>query len=77
MKPINLLSLLTLLSLSVYAQPKKGELYDQSTVKMEILPINTVQSDFGPAVIGDTLFFTSYSDELLGKSEKKLRRREF
>jgi outer membrane protein OmpA-like peptidoglycan-associated protein len=77
MKTINLLSLLTLLSLSVYAQPKKGELYDQSTVKMEILPVNTVQSDFGPAVIGDTLYFTSYRDELLDQTEKKLRRREF
>ena len=62
---------------TIVAQTRKGELYDPQSVKIEQLPVNTVQSDFGPALIGDTLYFTSYRNELLYKNENRLRKREF
>ena len=61
---------------TIVAQPRKGELYDPQSVKIEQLPVNTVQSDFGPALIGDTLYFTSYRNELLYKNENRLRKRD-
>ncbi len=77
MKRFILIFAIVIGSTLLFAQPKKGELMDLSSAKMELLPVNTVQSDFGPAVIGDSLFFTSFSDDLLDKSEKRLRKKEF
>ncbi len=77
MKRLILITTTILVCSSLFAQPKKGELLDPASIKMELLDVNTVQSDFGPAVIGDSLFYTSFSDELLDKTEKRLRRREF
>ena len=77
MKRTMLLLAICFFAIVVSAQPKKGELLDPNSVKVDILPVNTVQSDFGPALIGDSLFFTSYNDALLDKSERKLRKKEF
>jgi len=43
--------------------PKKKQIFDQGSVKVTLLPMNTAQSDFGPALIGDSLYFTSFSDD--------------
>jgi outer membrane protein OmpA-like peptidoglycan-associated protein len=59
------------------SQPVKTGLFDQSTVKVSEIKTNTVRSDFGSAVVGDTLYFSSFRDELLNNSDKKLKDKMF
>jgi outer membrane protein OmpA-like peptidoglycan-associated protein len=59
------------------SQSKKSELFDQSSVKMSEIKTNTIRSDFGPAIIGDSIYFSSFRDELINKSDKKLKTKEF
>ena len=59
------------------SQSKKSDLFDLSSIKISELKVNTIRSDFGPAIIGDSIFFTSFRDELIVKSDKELMEREF
>ncbi len=77
MKRLLLISAAIATSTMLFAQPGKGDLLDSSSVKLDLLPTNTVQSDFGPTVIGDSLYFTTFGDDLLEKTEKRLRKKEF
>jgi outer membrane protein OmpA-like peptidoglycan-associated protein len=63
--------------LTVNSQSAKTGLFDLSSVKMSEINTNTVRSDFGPAVIGDSVYFSSFRDEIINKSDKQLRKREF
>jgi outer membrane protein OmpA-like peptidoglycan-associated protein len=76
MKKIVLLISLALV-LNGYSQPKKMDLFDPSTVKIMDLPVNTSLSDFGPAVIDDSLFFTSFNEGLQNKSQKEIKKKAF
>ena len=64
-------------SLLGYTQSAKTGLFDETTVKMSQIKTNTVHSDFGTAVIGDTILFSSYRDELGKKSDKELKSKMF
>jgi outer membrane protein OmpA-like peptidoglycan-associated protein len=77
MKKFIVLLILVPFVINGYAQQKKKGLFDPSTVKIMDLSVNTILSDFGPAVIGDSLFFTSYNEELQTKTEKEIRKKEF
>lgn len=59
------------------SQSIKTDLFDQSSVKMSEIKTNTIRSDFGPAIIGDSIYFSSFRDELINKSDKKLKFKEF
>jgi outer membrane protein OmpA-like peptidoglycan-associated protein len=72
-----LLISLLMLSFQGFAQNAKVDILDPATIKISELPINTIHSDFGAYMIKDTLFFTSYRDEIIGKSTKKLKKTEF
>ena len=55
---------------------KKG-LFDPASVKVSEISTNTIQSDFGAAVIGDSIYFSSYRDAVIDKSDKELKTKEF
>lgn len=63
MKNAILLLIILFISSSIYSVPKKKDIFNQESVKITLLPMNTSQSDFGPALIGDSLFFTSFNNE--------------
>ena len=74
------LFILTSILISFYsgnAQSVKTDLFDQSSVKMSEIKSNTLRSDFGAAVIGDSLYFTSFRDEMVKKTDKKVIEMEF
>ena len=77
MKQPLILATILISFLTVNAQQSKKELFDQSTVKMSEIKTNTIQSDFGPAVIDSFIYFTSYRDEVISKSDKELIKHEF
>lgn len=62
---------------SGYAQNTKEVLFDQSSVKITEISTNTKRSDFGPSIIGDSIYFSSFRDEVIGKSDQKFIAREF
>jgi hypothetical protein len=63
--------------LTVNAQSTKTDLFDQSSVKMSEIKTNTICSGFGPVIIGDSICFSSFRDELINKSDNELREQEF
>ena len=63
MKSIILFLTILFIGTASYSMPKKKQIFDQGSVKVTLLPMNTAQSDFGPALIGDSLYFTSFSDD--------------
>lgn len=77
MKRILILISIILSFLTGNSQSVKSGLFDQSSVKMSEIKTNTLKSDFGPDVIGDTIYFSSYRDEVMGKSDKDLMNKEF
>jgi len=77
MKHPLILAIIMISFLTANSQSTKSGLFDQSSVKMSEIPTNTIRSDFGPAVIGDSIFFSSFRDEVIFKSDKKLKDREF
>jgi hypothetical protein len=44
-----------------FSQPMKNQLFDPESIKINLLFFNTEWSDFGPALIGDSLYFTSFT----------------
>jgi len=64
-------------SLKGSAQSDQHMLFDQSSVKVSEIKTNTIRSDFGPAIIGDSIYFSSFRDEVIGQSDIKLMTREF
>ena len=77
MKKPFVISCIFLPFLTINAQTVKKDMFDQISVKMSELPINTVKSDFGPAVIDSFIYFTSYRDELITKPDNELIKNEF
>lgn len=71
MKHLVILTALLIWDFSLNAQSTKMGLFDQSSVKISEVKSNTTLSDFGPAVIGDSLYFTSFSDLILNNKGKK------
>jgi outer membrane protein OmpA-like peptidoglycan-associated protein len=77
MKHLFILTPILISFFSVYAQSEKSGLFEESSVKMSEINSNTPRSDFGPAVIGDSLYFTSFRDEMVKKTDKKVIEMEF
>ena len=77
MKKIIVFILIALLSVTGYSKPKKKGIFIPESVKMLTLSMNTTHSDFGPAIIGDSLYFTSFSDQAQSKTDQDLRKKEF
>lgn len=71
------LMVFTATSLRGFTQDNDGRILKDSTIKISEVKTNTIRSDFGPAVVGDTLCFTSYSDKILGQPDVKLRKNAF
>ena len=71
--------LLILISFSsvVHSQTKENRIFDNSPIKISEINTNSIHSDFGPAIVRDTLYFTTFNDRLLNKSDEKLRKKEF
>ncbi len=59
------------------SQPAKTGLFDLSSVKVSEITSNTIRSDFGVAVIGDSIYFSSFRDDVIEKSDKELKDKEF
>ena len=76
---IHYLSLLTLFILSApgYSQNKDNGLFDISTVKISEIGTNSIHSDFGPAIVQDSLYFTTFNDKLVEKTNSRLKSKEF
>ncbi len=77
MKKLVILTLIIISFLTIRGQSKKTDLFDQSSVKMSEVNTNTIVSDFGPSVIDNFLYFTSFRDELINVTDKKLIENEF
>ena len=61
----------------VYPQNKDNRIFNDSTLKISEISTNSIHSDFGPFVIHDTLYFTTFNDKLKGKTNWTLRNKEF
>ena len=72
-----LLSGLILFTSVVFAQTKENPIFDQSPVRISEISSNSVHSDFGPAIVRDSLFFTTFNDKLLRKSDDILKKKEY
>ncbi len=77
MKQIIVFLLGIVITASAQSEPKKKEIFDQGSVKVYLMPFNTEQSDFGPSMIGDSLYFTSFSNDLKKKNNKELHKNAF
>ena len=71
------LMFLMLCSSVVYSQIKENQLFIDSTLRISEIGMNSIHSDFGPFVIQDTLYFTTFNDKLIGKTDLTLRNKEF
>jgi len=71
------LLILIIYSSVAFPQNKDNRLFNDSTLKISEIGINSIHSDFGPFVIQDTLYFTTFNDKLIEKSDWILRNREF
>ena len=74
----NLLLLVLMAYSSIgYPQNKDNRIFNDSTLKISEISTNSIHSDFGPFVINDTLYFTTFNDKLKGKTNWTLRNKEF
>jgi outer membrane protein OmpA-like peptidoglycan-associated protein len=69
--------MLFILSLAGNAQERDNRIFEEPVLKISEVKTNTIRSDFGPAVVMDSLYFTSYSDKILGQPDTKLRKSAF
>lgn len=77
MKHKYILIFLLMVTLSAYSQQTEVELFDQATIKVSEVQINTVESDFGATLVGDTLFFTSIKNVGSEINNKKRKQNKF
>jgi len=61
----------------VNAQSTKTDLFDLSSVKISEIKTNTIKSDFGPAIIGKSIYFSSFRDNVITKPVKNDISKEF
>ena len=74
----NLFLLILMLYASVgYPQSKGKRIFDDSAIKISETGTNSIHSDFGPSLIQNSLYFTTFNDNLVEKSDIKLKNREF
>jgi outer membrane protein OmpA-like peptidoglycan-associated protein len=66
-----------LLPFAAYSQEKENQIFNDSLLKISNISINSIHSDFGPCVINDSLYFTTFNDKLSGSTDLQLRKKEF
>ena len=71
------LLILMLCSAIANSQSKGKPIFDGEIINISGIRTNSIHSDFGPSVVQDTLFFTSFNDNLFGKSDVLLKKKEF
>ncbi len=72
-----ILLILMFFSTLVFSQVKENRIFDNSPIKISEISANSVHSDFGPAIVMDTLYFTTFNDKLFRKSDQILKNKEF
>lgn len=72
-----LLPCLMLFSSVVYSQSIDNRIFDNSPIQISEIGTNSIHSDFGPAIVEDSIYFTTFNDKLVGKSDQKLKDKEF
>ena len=77
LKQKSLVLILIICSSFAYSQSKDLGMFDYSTVKISEIRTNSIHSDFGPAIVEDSLYFTTFNDKLSDKSDIDLKRKEF
>lgn len=60
-----------------YCQKNINRIFNDSLIQISEIPVNSIHSDFGPCVINDSLYFTTFNDKLVRTSDKKLKNRAF
>jgi len=70
------LFILILFSSAAYPQSKDNPIFDNSTLKISQISTNSIHSDFAPSLVHDSLYFTSFSENLFDKSDDKLKKKE-
>ncbi len=68
---------LLFLSAAGSSQNKDNRIFDPSSFKITEIGTNSIHSDFGPTLVEDSLYFTTFNDDLKSKSDQKLRNKEF
>jgi len=71
------LFLLVMMLFSSVAYSQSKDIFDNSTIKMSEISTNSIHSDFGPSLVQDSLYFTSFNDKLFEKSDDKLKKKEY
>jgi hypothetical protein len=71
------LLVLVLFSSITYCQNKDNRIFNDSSLIISEISANSIHSDFGPSIVQDTLYFTTYNDKLSEKSDNKLKRKEY
>ena len=77
MKKLLALISILIIALAANSQIINKDLFDPSSVRLSEIKVNTVESDFGPAVIGNLIYFTSFRDKLMTKPEKDVKESKF
>ena len=76
-KHSSVLMTLILFTSALFSQSKEKGIFDQSPLTISEISTNSIRSDFGPSFVRDTLFFTTFNDKLLRKSDDILKKKEF
>lgn len=66
-----------LFSSIAHSQSKENRIFNVESLKISEISGNSIHSDFGPSIVQDTLYFTSFNDKLFVKSDNKLKRKEY
>ena len=69
--------MLLLWASTAFTQNSDNRIFDSSKVKISPISTNSTHSDFGPAIVQDSLYFTTFNDKLVEKSDNKLRKKEY
>ena len=69
--------LLMLISSFAYSQNKENQIFDGPVIKISEISTNSTHSDFGPSIVQDSLYFTTFNDKLAEKSDNTLRKKEY
>jgi len=71
-----LLATMLIASLS-HSQNKENRIFDDSVIKISEISTNSTHSDFGPSIVQDSLYFTTFNDKLIEKSDNQLKKKEY
>lgn len=68
---------LMLLTSMSFSQNKDNRIFDDTGLTISEISTNSVHSDFGPSIVQDSLYYTTFNENLFGKSDNKLKKKEY